>query len=127
MLVKQLSARGCPDVLVEREATRSRNGEHNDDSRTGVMRQAPLARECTYPDFMKYQPLYFKGTEGVVELYMWFEKNGNLCSSTDVVSYNQRFQELALMCVPLLLEKVDLVCSKVSSYSKLLTSSDTTC
>ncbi|GJW09736.1 putative reverse transcriptase domain-containing protein [Tanacetum coccineum] len=43
------------------------------DSRTGIRRQAPLTRECTYPDFMKCKPLYFKGTEGVVELTQWFE------------------------------------------------------
>ncbi|GJZ56691.1 hypothetical protein Tco_0612185 [Tanacetum coccineum] len=34
-------------------------------------RQAPLAHECTCPDFMKCKPLYFKGTEGVVELTQW--------------------------------------------------------
>ncbi|GKD16502.1 hypothetical protein Tco_1205660 [Tanacetum coccineum] len=40
----------------------------------GVRRLAPLARECTYLDFMKCKPLYFKGTEGVVELTQWFER-----------------------------------------------------
>nr|GEW99288.1 hypothetical protein [Tanacetum cinerariifolium] len=40
----------------------------------GVRRQAPLARECTYSDFIKYKPLYFKGTEGVVELTQWFKR-----------------------------------------------------
>ncbi|GJY39458.1 putative reverse transcriptase domain-containing protein [Tanacetum coccineum] len=44
------------------------------DSGTGVRRQAPPARECTYPDFMKCKPLYFKGNEGVVELTQWFER-----------------------------------------------------
>ncbi|GJZ00009.1 reverse transcriptase domain-containing protein [Tanacetum coccineum] len=34
----------------------------------------PIARECTYQDFMKCQPLNFKGTEGVVGLTRWFEK-----------------------------------------------------
>ncbi|GJZ66767.1 hypothetical protein Tco_0623463 [Tanacetum coccineum] len=62
------------DVLAEREATRSRNGEDIHDSGIGGRRQAPLARECTYPDFMKCKPLYFKGTEGVVELTQWFER-----------------------------------------------------
>ncbi|GJY68958.1 hypothetical protein Tco_0471940 [Tanacetum coccineum] len=33
-----------------------------------------VARECTYPDFLKCQPLNFKGTEGVVGLTQWFEK-----------------------------------------------------
>ncbi|GJX85601.1 reverse transcriptase domain-containing protein, partial [Tanacetum coccineum] len=44
------------------------------DSGTGVRRQAPPARECTYPDFMKCKPLYFKGTEGVIKLTQWFER-----------------------------------------------------
>ncbi|GJZ33534.1 putative reverse transcriptase domain-containing protein [Tanacetum coccineum] len=34
----------------------------------------PVARECTYQDFMKCQPLNFKGMEGVVGLIRWFEK-----------------------------------------------------
>ncbi|GKC16800.1 hypothetical protein Tco_1013582 [Tanacetum coccineum] len=32
------------------------------------------ARECTYQDFLKCQPLTFNGTEGVVGLTHWFEK-----------------------------------------------------
>ncbi|GJX27851.1 putative reverse transcriptase domain-containing protein [Tanacetum coccineum] len=33
-----------------------------------------LLRECTYPDFLKCQPLNFKGIEGVVGLTQWFKK-----------------------------------------------------
>ncbi|GJX95777.1 putative reverse transcriptase domain-containing protein [Tanacetum coccineum] len=33
-----------------------------------------VARECTYQDFLKCQPLNFNGTEGVVGLNRWFEK-----------------------------------------------------
>ncbi|GKE30460.1 putative reverse transcriptase domain-containing protein, partial [Tanacetum coccineum] len=40
------------------------NRNHHGNSR-GVR---PVARECTYQDFMKCQPLNFKGTEGVVRL-----------------------------------------------------------
>ncbi|GKD93331.1 hypothetical protein Tco_1373168, partial [Tanacetum coccineum] len=32
------------------------------------------ARECTYQDFLKCQPLSFNETEGVVGLTCWFEK-----------------------------------------------------
>ncbi|GJX61319.1 putative reverse transcriptase domain-containing protein [Tanacetum coccineum] len=71
--LKTLIAQGIVDVLAERDDTRSKNGEDNHDSGTGVRRQAHLARECTYPDFMKCKPLYFKGTEGVVELTQWGE------------------------------------------------------
>ncbi|GJX01198.1 putative reverse transcriptase domain-containing protein [Tanacetum coccineum] len=42
--------------------------------RTGVRGSERVARECTYQDFMKCKPLYFKGTEGVVELTQWFER-----------------------------------------------------
>ncbi|GKE69196.1 hypothetical protein Tco_1527268 [Tanacetum coccineum] len=41
--------------------------ENNRDAR-------PVARECTYQDFMKCQPLNFKGMEGVVRLIRRFEK-----------------------------------------------------
>ncbi|GKG27897.1 hypothetical protein Tco_0406224 [Tanacetum coccineum] len=33
-----------------------------------------VARECTYQDFLKCQPLNFKGEEGFVGLTRWFEK-----------------------------------------------------
>nr|GEV21443.1 putative reverse transcriptase domain-containing protein [Tanacetum cinerariifolium] len=62
------------NALVARDADRSRNGKDSHDSRMGVRRHAPPTRECTYQDFMKCKPLYFKGTEGVVELTQWFER-----------------------------------------------------
>ncbi|GJV16672.1 putative reverse transcriptase domain-containing protein [Tanacetum coccineum] len=69
--LKALIDQGVADALAARDADRSRNGEDNHDSGTGVRRQAPPARECTYPDFMKCKPLYFKGTKGVIELTQW--------------------------------------------------------
>ncbi|GKD74805.1 hypothetical protein Tco_1333087 [Tanacetum coccineum] len=77
------------DVLTEREATRSRNGKGSHDSRTGVRRQAPLAREYTYPDFMKCKPLYFKGTKGVVELTQLFERMENVFLISNCFVENQ--------------------------------------
>ncbi|GKG46643.1 hypothetical protein Tco_0501489, partial [Tanacetum coccineum] len=46
------------------------NGNPNENKRD----TRPVARECTYQGFMKFQPLNFKGTEGVVGLIRWFEK-----------------------------------------------------
>ncbi|GJU11926.1 hypothetical protein Tco_1134322 [Tanacetum coccineum] len=63
---------GVTAALAARDATR--NGDDSHTSRTGVRRLVQVARECTYPDFLKYQPLNFKGTEGVVRLTQWFEK-----------------------------------------------------
>ncbi|GJS62366.1 putative reverse transcriptase domain-containing protein [Tanacetum coccineum] len=34
----------------------------------------PTAHECTYSDFLKCQPLNFKGTKGVIGLTQWFNK-----------------------------------------------------
>ncbi|GJZ78210.1 putative reverse transcriptase domain-containing protein [Tanacetum coccineum] len=46
----------------------------NENPNENVRGARPVARECTYQDFMKCQPLNFKGTEGVVGLIRWFEK-----------------------------------------------------
>ncbi|GJW12192.1 putative reverse transcriptase domain-containing protein [Tanacetum coccineum] len=170
---------GVTAALAARDATR--NGDDSHTSGTGARRPVQVARECTYPDFLKCQPLNFKGTEGVVGLTQWFEKmesvysisnctvacqvkfttctlQGNALTwwnshvktttpeaahampwrtlkkmmtdkycprgeikklefemwnlkvkGTDVVTYSQRFQELALMCDRMFLEEIDQV------------------
>ncbi|GJZ31914.1 hypothetical protein Tco_0576961 [Tanacetum coccineum] len=65
---------GVTAALAACDANRSTNGEDGHNSGTGVRRTERVARECTYQEFMKCQPLYFKGTEGVVELTQWFER-----------------------------------------------------
>ncbi|GKF34504.1 reverse transcriptase domain-containing protein [Tanacetum coccineum] len=37
-------------------------------------REAPVARQCSYKDFMSCQPINFKGTEGAIGLIRWFER-----------------------------------------------------
>ncbi|GJR28326.1 reverse transcriptase domain-containing protein [Tanacetum coccineum] len=170
---------GVTAALTARDA--NRNGDDSHTSGMGVRRNERVARECTYPDFMKCQPLYFKGTEGVVELTQWFERMETVfrisnCSAdnqikfstctllagaltwwnshvrtvghdvayvmtwtdlkkkmtdkycprneikkleaelwnlkvkgTDVIGYNQRFQELALLCVRMFPEESDKI------------------
>ncbi|GJW52362.1 putative reverse transcriptase domain-containing protein [Tanacetum coccineum] len=46
----------------------------NENPDENVRGARPVARECTYEDFMKCQPLNFKGAEEVVGLIRWFEK-----------------------------------------------------
>ncbi|GJR43313.1 putative reverse transcriptase domain-containing protein [Tanacetum coccineum] len=135
----------------------SRNGDDSHDSGTGSRRTERAARECTYNDFLKCQPLNFKGTKGVVSLTQWFEKMESVfhisnctvacqikfatCTllgsaltwwnsyvktvgeikkleielwnlkvkGTYVLSYNQCFQELALMCLIMFLEELNEV------------------
>ncbi|GJS55335.1 putative reverse transcriptase domain-containing protein [Tanacetum coccineum] len=170
---------GVSAALAARDATR--NGVDSHTLGTGVRGSERIARECTYQDFMKCKPLYFKGTEGVVELTQWFERMETVfrisnCSvenqvkfstctllasaltwwnshvmtvthdvaysmtwvdlrkkmtdkycprnemkkleaelwnlkviGTDVVKYNQRFQELALLCVRMFPEESDKI------------------
>ncbi|GJV82110.1 reverse transcriptase domain-containing protein [Tanacetum coccineum] len=37
-------------------------------------REAPVARQCSYKEFMSCQPFNFKGSEGAVGLIRWFER-----------------------------------------------------
>ncbi|GJZ23715.1 putative reverse transcriptase domain-containing protein [Tanacetum coccineum] len=128
--IQALIERGVAAALTERDADRSRNGNDSHDSGTGRRRQVSNVRECTYTDFLKCQPMNFKGTKGVVGLTQWavghdiayampwktlkkmisdkYCPRGRITKLetemwnlkvkvTDVVGYNQRFQELALM------------------------------
>ncbi|GJV70837.1 putative reverse transcriptase domain-containing protein [Tanacetum coccineum] len=70
---------------------------------TGVRGSERVARECTYQDFMKCKPLYFKGTEGVVELTQWFERmedcaltwwNSHVMTVTHDVAYSMTWVDL---------------------------------
>ncbi|GJY18915.1 putative reverse transcriptase domain-containing protein [Tanacetum coccineum] len=65
---------GVTAALAARDAIISTNGEDSHNSGTDVKRNERATHECTYPDFMKCQPLNFKGTEGVVKLNQWVEK-----------------------------------------------------
>ncbi|GJS66244.1 hypothetical protein Tco_0680808 [Tanacetum coccineum] len=50
------------------------NGDGNENRNVNGRGDRPVARKCTYQDFMKCQPLSFKGTECVVGLIRWSEK-----------------------------------------------------
>ncbi|GKB26101.1 reverse transcriptase domain-containing protein, partial [Tanacetum coccineum] len=78
--IEELVNRRVEEALAAHEATHGKNG--NGENGNGGNRNPnengrgdrPVSRECTYQDFMKCQPLNFKGTEGVVGLIRWFEK-----------------------------------------------------
>ncbi|GJR75047.1 putative reverse transcriptase domain-containing protein [Tanacetum coccineum] len=69
--LKAMIDQGVTDALAARDADRNTNGDDSHNSGTGVRRTERVARECTYPDFMKCQPLNFKGMKGVVKLIQW--------------------------------------------------------
>nr|GFA07332.1 hypothetical protein [Tanacetum cinerariifolium] len=52
-------------------------GNRNEDNRNHGMNYGgfmPMARECTFQDFLKCKPHTFLGTKGIVGLTRWFEK-----------------------------------------------------
>ncbi|GJY68002.1 putative reverse transcriptase domain-containing protein [Tanacetum coccineum] len=101
----------------------STNGDGSHSSHGDNRRNVQTARPCYFANFMKCQPLNFKGIEGVVSLTRWIEKmeavfNISGCmienqgeiqkleielwnlkvKGNDVPSYTQCFQELILIC-----------------------------
>ncbi|GJR23121.1 reverse transcriptase domain-containing protein [Tanacetum coccineum] len=124
------------------------NGNGNPNVKNGGV--VPVTKECTYQEFMKCQPLSFKGTEGVVSLACWTvgvdtayavtwkaliklvtevycprneiqkmetELWNLTVKSNDLTAYNQRFQELTLLCTKMVPKEED----KVKKYIGCLT------
>ncbi|GJY96114.1 putative reverse transcriptase domain-containing protein [Tanacetum coccineum] len=87
--LKAMIDQGVTIALAAREADRNTNGDDSHNSGICYRRTERVARECTYPDFMKCQPLNFKGTEGVVELIQWFEKMKTVFSISNCSVENQ--------------------------------------
>ncbi|GKD74649.1 hypothetical protein Tco_1332931 [Tanacetum coccineum] len=46
-------------------------------------REAPVARQCSYKEFMSCQPINFKGTEGAIGLICWFERTKSVFSRSN--------------------------------------------
>ncbi|GJT76921.1 reverse transcriptase domain-containing protein [Tanacetum coccineum] len=73
---------GVTAALAALDANINTNGDDSHNSGMGVRRTERTARECTYTDFLKCQPLNFKGTEGVSGLSQWFERMESVSTST---------------------------------------------
>ncbi|GKD96652.1 putative reverse transcriptase domain-containing protein [Tanacetum coccineum] len=87
--LKALINQGIADALAARDADRILNDDDNHNSRTGSRRTERTARECTYTDFLKCQPMNFKGTEGVVGLTQWFERIETVFNISNCAIENQ--------------------------------------
>ncbi|GJU98581.1 putative reverse transcriptase domain-containing protein [Tanacetum coccineum] len=70
--IQAMIDQGVIAVLAARDANTNGIDSHN--SGTCARRNERATHECTYPDFMKCQPLNFNGTEGVVVMTQWIEK-----------------------------------------------------
>nr|GEZ75274.1 putative reverse transcriptase domain-containing protein [Tanacetum cinerariifolium] len=80
---------GVTATLAARDALRSTNGDDSHNSGTGVRRTERAARECTYTDFLKCQPLPLKGTEGVASLSQWCERMESVFHISKCTAENQ--------------------------------------
>nr|GFC94182.1 reverse transcriptase domain-containing protein [Tanacetum cinerariifolium] len=110
--LQEMIDQGVTAALASRDALSSTNGDDSHNSGTGVRRTERAACECTYTDFLKCQPLPFKGTEEVASLSQWKleMKLWELkVKGTDLASYTQCFQELALLCRRMFSEESDKI------------------
>nr|GEZ40616.1 reverse transcriptase domain-containing protein [Tanacetum cinerariifolium] len=80
---------GVTAALAARDALRSTNGDDSHNSGTGVRRTERAAHECTYTNFLKCQPLSFKGTEGVANLSQWCERMESVFHISNYTAENQ--------------------------------------
>ncbi|GJY29997.1 reverse transcriptase domain-containing protein [Tanacetum coccineum] len=115
---------GVTAALAARDAIRSTNGKDSHNSGTGVRRNEQATHECTYPDFMKtvvndvaYAMTWTELKKKMTDKYcsrteikklkveLWDLK----VKGTDVIGYNQHFQELALLRVRMFPKEYDKI------------------
>ncbi|GJR99728.1 hypothetical protein Tco_0316237 [Tanacetum coccineum] len=102
-----------PEARIPDHQDASRDADSHIYSARDNRRNVQTVRPCFYADFMKCQPLNFKGTEGVVGLTRWIEKMESVFNISgcaiennelppalwnDVPAYTKHFQELTLIC-----------------------------
>ncbi|GJW59127.1 reverse transcriptase domain-containing protein [Tanacetum coccineum] len=68
-------------AAFEAQATTMANAD-NTNRNTGE-REAPVARKCSYKEFMSCQPINFKGSEGACGLIRWFERTESMFSRSN--------------------------------------------
>ena len=87
--IRMLVADSVAAALEEQAAAMARSSSINRPTGEG---ETPVARKCTYREFMDCKPTFFKGTEGVSELARWFERSETVftrsgCSEDSKVSF----------------------------------------
>ncbi|GKE25725.1 reverse transcriptase domain-containing protein [Tanacetum coccineum] len=94
-IIKALIAHGVSTALAEYKANRgSGNGDDSHDSGSGRRTERAIG-ECTYSDFLKCQPLIFKGTEEVGNALTWW--NSYVKTVSHEVAYGMTWKTLKKM------------------------------
>nr|GEX56865.1 reverse transcriptase domain-containing protein [Tanacetum cinerariifolium] len=78
--IRQLVADSFAAAL-EAQATNMANADNT--NRNHEPREAPIARKCSYKEFISFQHFYFNGTEGPVGLIRWFERTESMFSHSN--------------------------------------------
>nr|GFA02938.1 hypothetical protein [Tanacetum cinerariifolium] len=108
-------------VMIDRAIQRNSTHTQDDASQSSgerLRRSVQTARACSYTDFMKYPPLKFKRTEGVVGLSQWLKKMESVFHiSVCAIDNQEKFAtctllELAIMCTKFLADETE----KVNKY-----------
>nr|GEX41925.1 reverse transcriptase domain-containing protein [Tanacetum cinerariifolium] len=70
-------------TALEAQAANMANADNT--NRNTEPREAPVARKCSYKEFMSCQRFNFKGTEGAVGLIRWFEQTESVFSCSNCI------------------------------------------
>ncbi|GJX30937.1 hypothetical protein Tco_0240792 [Tanacetum coccineum] len=70
-------------VTAALEAQTATMANANNTNRNTGESEAHVARKCSYKEFMSFHPINFKGSEGVVGLIRWFERNESMFSRSN--------------------------------------------
>ncbi|GKD53793.1 hypothetical protein Tco_1287180, partial [Tanacetum coccineum] len=75
--IKKLVADSVTAAL-EAQATNMTNTDN-----TTRTREAPVARQCSYKEFMSCQPINFKGMKCAIGIIRWFERTKSMFSRSN--------------------------------------------
>ncbi|GJW22754.1 reverse transcriptase domain-containing protein [Tanacetum coccineum] len=78
--IKKLVADSFSAALGAQAATMANTDNTN---RNTGEREAPVARQCSYKEFMSCQPINFKGMEGAIGLIRWFKRTESVFSRSN--------------------------------------------
>nr|GEU32559.1 hypothetical protein [Tanacetum cinerariifolium] len=70
-------------VAAAQEAQAATMANTDNTNRNTGQRETPVARKCSYKEFLSCQPFNFKGTEGAIGLIRWFERTNLVFSRSN--------------------------------------------
>nr|GEV32214.1 reverse transcriptase domain-containing protein [Tanacetum cinerariifolium] len=68
-------------IALETQAATMANADNA--NRNPNLREALIARKCSYKELMSCQPFKFKGSEGAIRLIRWFEHTESVFSRSN--------------------------------------------